>query len=507
MKKFGAIGIFLLLLILFYITVKTQKPFVNDLNVEIEKSTEEEKQNTGNWQENSGIIDEAIESEHNSDTNEEQGTVDRIQENVIDIGVNDIWNYVLKDYGPGSCNNYKTTIYMSIFHELKEYFPNLQIENWEITAQEDGNYIAQFFGGKESADLYTGEFLIYPDSSIEVLENTIELYPENGFCIFTTGELYLYHGCQMEECQGSYYDSSRDVQYDVSFPIFYADGDEWDAVNTSIWEGLEEWFCGTDYRQGMLMMDYEIKTLDNNFFSVLFQGKYEKDGEQEEVKMGLTVSLSSEELLSCSVFQDDAAKDAFYDYYVADDVLFSIVREDGGWKEIKNGKIDWTDYSIHRMEKHVYNENGRWLGNCYYEIPIIVTVPEEYKMVSRHMREDAGKFLNQLADKFEEIVLFQAGDEPYASDYDYLSRDTEEDQTYAWYQCCVDTDITHNNEGILEITYHYTLTACGEIEEGEAVTRYDLNTGEVLEYYDWQSPVLEHMTVYMEMLKNKSSED
>lgn len=418
----------------------------------------------------------------------------------------DSWNYVLKEYGPGPCNNYKTTIYMSIFDELKEYFPNLQTENWEITGQEDDHYIAQFFGAKDTDDLYTGEFLIYPDLTIEVLEDTIELHPENGFCTFTTGEIYLYHGCRMEECRGVYCDANRDARIDVSFPVFYAEGDEWDAVNASIWEGLEEWFCGTDYQQGTLMMDYEIKTLDNNFISLLFQGEFEKDGEQEEVKMGLTVSLSSEERLSCSVFQDDAAKDAFYDYYVEDYVLFSIAKEDEGWKETENGRIDWTDYSIHRMEKHVYNENGRWLGNCYYEVPVIVTVPEEYKTVSRHMREDAGKFLNQLADKFEEIVLFKSGDEPYASDYDYLSRDTEEDEAYAWYQCSVDTDITYNNGRILEITYHYTLSACGEIEEGEAVTRYDLNSGEVLEYQDWQSPVLEHMTLYMEMLKSKSDQ-
>lgn len=438
--------------------------------------------------------------------NAEPESTGRIKENVTEMGSDHIKEYVFKDYGSGPCNNYKTSIDKVIFDELKEYFPNLQVQSWDIAGEYDDKYTARFSGSNHSSDTYqdeqfdtyTGKFMIYPDFAIEVIEDTIQLHPEKGFCTYATGELYLYHGCRMEECKGSYYNSAMDVQFDVSFPIFYTEGDEWEKTNTDIWEGLEEWVRNTGYRQGTLTMNYEIETLDNNFISILFTGEFDSDGEKEAVEMGLTVSLGSEKRLPCSMFIEGGEQDTFCNYYIKDDILFSIVNENGNWKETGSVKIDWTDYSIHRMEKHVYNENGRWLGNCYYEVPVIVTYPEEYKTVARSMREDAGRFLNQIQETFEEIVLLQDGDEPYASDYDYLSRDAETDESYAWYQCHVATEVTYNNGGILEITYHFENTSCGKIEEREAVARYDLNTGEILAYEDWQSEVLEEMTTYLE---------
>ena len=57
------------------------------------------------------------------------------------------------------------------------------------------------------------------------------------------------------------------------------------------------------------------------------------------------------------------------------------------------------------------------------------------------------------------------------------------------YHCYVDTEITYNNDGILEVTYYYNVLE----ERGEAVAVYDLNSGIVVEHQDWQSDMIQKL--------------
>ena len=102
----------------------------------------------------------------------------------------------------------------------------------------------------------------------------------------------------------------------------------------------------------------------------------------------------------------------------------------------------------------------------------------------RHIREDLGKFLTETAAVFEEVVYFLP-----AADAEYASEDDSATilNSYGGYQCHVDTEVTYNNNGILEITYSYNVLET----MGEAVAVYDLNTGMVLEHQDWQNDIIQ----------------
>ncbi len=65
------------------------------------------------------------------------------------------------------------------------------------------------------------------------------------------------------------------------------------------------------------------------------------------------------------------------------------------------------------------------------------------------------------------------------------------------YHCHVDTEVTYNNNGILEITYSYNVLET----TGEAVAVYDLNTGTVLEHQDWQDDMIRLLQGYLQKYK------
>ena len=414
----------------------------------------------------------------------------RIQDNASIMESDEVDKYIF-DAHLFSNMAEKTSLKILMLEALEVYFPNLYNEVWEITGKKKNNYIAKFYGNiDDSRDTctYTGEFILQPNFTIIILEDTIDLHPENGFCTYTTGEMYAYQGCYIEECIGSYYNSSRNNRLDVSFPMFYTVDNEWEDFNSNIWTGLENWFIREtrDDKDVSIVLDYEIKTCSDNLFSILFYGQREENGCKEDIAMALTVSVLSETLLSESMFIRGKEEDAFYDYYVDDGRLYSINSEKGGWKTVEVGKAEMVYYHVERLERHVYNGNGCWLGNCYYEVPDIGTFSEENKRISQYIREDLGRFLNETATVFEDFVrLSPIADAEYASEDDVA---TFLDGP-GGYHCYVDTEITYNNDGILEVTYYYNVLE----ERGEAVAVYDLNSGIVVEHQDWQSDMIQKL--------------
>ncbi len=424
----------------------------------------------------------------------------REQDNADTMGEDEINKYI---YSTCFFSNMaeKDTFRFFSSEALEKYFPNLNGEVWEVVEKEGNHYIAKFYGngnikGSRNECAYTGEFILEPNFTFTVLEDTIELHPENGFCAYTSGEIYAYQGCYIEECTGSYYDQQRNNRFDVSFPIYYTEDNAWRDFNNNIWTGLENWFVQRteNEKDVSIMLDYEIKTCSDGLFSILFDGQLEKKDGREDIAMALTVSVHDEKLLPGSMLVRGEEADGFYDYYIEDGTLYFISSEDGKWESVDNGKSEMQYWKVDRIEKHVYNANGCWLGNCYYEVPVLGCFPEELKTVSRHIRKDLGKFLTETAEVFEEVVyLLPAADIEYASEDDSATMLN----SYGGYHCHVDTEVTYNNNGILEITYSYNVLET----TGEAVAVYDLNTGTVLEHQDWQDDMIRLLQGYLQKYK------
>lgn len=405
----------------------------------------------------------------------------RNYDNMDDLKSEDIVDYLL--YNDLMHENYKSSATSTIFKELFCYFPNSPGWSWEVLGKEEEDYVVQFqscYSGEEDAQ-YQLQVLLKPDFSMELLEDSIEIDIEKGFCVYMTNEEYVYHGCRVVEYNAEYYDVEKDIYFEAVIPLFpLQESDEWKDINRKIWEGLEQWITENDHDQhGKISLDYEIKTLDNDIFSILFSGEFEKDGKKQAIEIGITMSMSSGCLIPKSVFTIDDQKESFYDFYIEDNHLFVIINKNGNYESEKDKKISYLKYDIERKERQIYASDGRWLGQCYYELPNIEIYTDEAGWINQQMKNDMGRFFNELVKRFEEEVLFAENDTEYeANQYEPLQ-----------YYCYVESEVIYNNDGIFGVNYHYTVFG-GEVdEEGEAIAVYNLEK-EILEYEDWQEKMM-----------------
>lgn len=400
-----------------------------------------------------------------------------------DMTKEELNNYLIKYE---ICDNYQSTLRSEIERKLKNYFPNIQKWGWRIIGKEETDYLAELISyddEKMKENEYKAYFLIKPDFSIELLEDTVEIHPEAGFCIYPSGLDYVYCGCRIAEYCAEYNYQKRNIKLNAAIPLFsLEESEDWNDINCNIWTGLEEWINNdVNYNNGEISLGYEIMTLDNDLYSILFQGKYESDKETEDVAVGLTISMSSGKLLSKSVFCTKEERNDFYNYYIEDGNLFAIGNEKGNIQSVKEGEIDFLSYKLEKSERNVYSSDGRWIGQCYYELPCIETYSDETEYVNQQIKKDMGSFFNELAPKFEDIVLLY--DEESESGMKKLIDEPG-------YHCYVDTEIIYSSKYKFGVAYHYTFFL-GEIhEEGEAVVVYDLKEKKVINYEDWQGEII-----------------
>lgn len=384
------------------------------------------------------------------------------------------------------CDNYKSTLRSAIERKLKNYFPNIQEWGWRIIGKKETDYLAEFTSyddEKMKENGYKAHFLIKPDFSIELLEQTIEINPEKGFCIYPLGLDYVYCGCRIAEYYAEYEYQEHNIELSATIPLLsFEENEAWNDINCNIWTGLEEWINNdVNYNNGEISLGYEIMTLDNDLYSILFQGEYKGNGETEDVAIGLTISMSSGKLLSKSVFCMEEGKNSFYDYYIEDGNLFTIANGEEDIRIVGEGKIDFLNYKLEKKERNVYASDGRWIGQCYYELPYVETYSNETEYVNQQIKKDMGSFFNELAPKFEDIVLRY--DEEMENGMKKLIDEPG-------YHCYVNTEVVYNSEYKFGVSYHYTFFL-GEIhEEGEAVEVYDLKKGKIIDYEDWQSEII-----------------
>lgn len=416
------------------------------------------------------------------------GTVEA-GENAGEMTVEELDEYLL-EYGSYNIS-YKTTLIEEIDKRLRYYFPNMEDKVWKITGKKGNGHIVEFYSlPVQETSKYRAEFLINPDFSVELLENTIEVNPNMGMCICANGKKYVYHGCRIVEYEATGYNDEKDVYMKAVIPLFSMEqNSEWDGINRSIWESLDRWFNGEmDCSGGELSLDYEIKELNGDLYSILLSGEFRNDnGSEKHMAMGITVSIASGSTLTSSVFTKECA--GSHDFYIEDGGLYFIRKVNRNDISEYVGKVEFLRYGLKRQEGQVYAANGRWIGQCYYELIEVEGYSDGIKKINQHMKEDMGKFFREVRVEFEKQVLEKDEGVVYGDANDY-----ETILGSPGYHCYVRSENCYNNDGEFGVVYHYRFCLDTIHEEGDAVAVYDLESGELLKYQDWQKEVLEELS-------------
>ena len=435
------------------------------------------------------IIDEKEDADEAGSNWENEGSekaeTNRKFDNTLDMEIEDIRNLLLDCTSVNP--NFKSSVDRKLIKDLYYYFPNPIGWWWDIIGKEEDDYVLQIQSYDDGEyGKYQLQALLKPDFSIVLLEDTIEVDIEKGFCVYKADEEYFYHGCKIADYNVEYHDQARDIYYKVVIPLFSTqESTEWREINCNIWEGVENWITENDiYQNGRLLLDYEIKTLDNNLYSIFFSGEFESGGKTETIGTGITISMISERILPKSVFIDDGKSECFYDFYIEDNKLFLIINGNERYKLVEDKSVCFLEYFVVERERQVFDSVGRWIGKCYYELPVVGYYGIGTEWINQQMKSDMGKFFNEVAKKFEEEALELGEKEEERIVYYYETPQ---------YYCNVESEIIKNNEGEFGVRYHYTFCLGEVYEEGDAAAIYNLEK-EIVEYEDWQEEIMEKLS-------------
>ncbi len=429
----------------------------------------------------------------------EEETAEQTPEVAIDRKVDSIGEMSaeeLEEYFRGYAYYYydkNVNIIDIIEKELNYYLPHNKWWGWanSTVIGEGNNYLLQL-----QDYVYLGceaQIRIRPDFTVELTEDSIKAGEnKRGFCVFKTDREYIYHGSKIVEYYGEHYHWKHDVNMEIILPLFSnRESDKWDEMNRCILEGVKKWLDEeADYQGGKMTLDYEITTLDNNIYSIHFSGQHEKGNEKEDVEFGMTIAINSEDLLPKSVFTTIKEDSSFFDYYIEDNALFLLEKEKDCYVSRKDREVDFLSYDIVREERNVVDADGRTIGRYYYEIPEIRTPTSSTVWIINKMKEDKGRFFNELAKEFEEVLFDLDEGMEYAISWDFWEMGIR--NSYRGPYCYVDCEVICNNGEIFGVKYHYSFWVDKVGCHGEAVAIYNVNE-EVVEYEDWQSTVLEEI--------------
>ncbi|GFI03475.1 hypothetical protein IMSAGC005_02312 [Lachnospiraceae bacterium] len=418
-------------------------------------------------------------------------------DSTADMTSEEVWEY-LENYYIDQSTHYKSTVWSTYEELVNYYFPDMERWGTYIFEKREEDYVALVYDcAMDHSERYQAQILIHPDFSVEMLENTIKTNPEAGFCIYASGEDYIYHGCRIAEYHVEAYDEETELYLDATVPLFsQREGADWDELNQCIWQRIKNWFSEeAHYEKGKITLDYEIKTLNNDIYSILLHGIYDNGEWQKNMAIGLTMSMSNGQMLPKTVFATDEEQGSLYDFYMDNNTLYAIKDGKDGSELAEERKIEFHGYSMKKKEGNLYSSNGLWIADVYYELPEILEYSEEVTAINALMRKDMGRFFNELAQEAGECVKNQFDEVEYRSEHDVEALFGE-----PGYYCYVDTEILYNNEGRFGVIYHYKINMM-VTGEGEAIAVYDLNEGEILEYQDWQKEILEKIEKYKQELQ------
>lgn len=392
--------------------------------------------------------------------------------------------------------HFKINILESMENQIRVWFPNIETEwGWSMVGKTEEGYIAKVYNDDiwdETGDAETGynaynaQVIIKPDWSMELLPDTIEVYPEKGFCIYASGQEFAYNGCEMGNYHAEYYIEKKDFYLDASIPLFsIKNGLEGNEINRAIWKTLKKWADEQEnWVNGEVLLDYEIMRLDNDLFSILLSGEWNpKEGETEKAAIGITISMSDGKPLEESVFTGESRKNSYFGYFIKENEIYLIENRGKNYITEKKGDVDFKGYFTERKTANVYTTEGEWRGECYFDLLQIYYIVDKADMINKESKKEMGKFFNGLAQTFQEEIKKIEG----------IIDDLPEGPGYC---CNVESSVYKNDGKEFGIKYHYKLWMGKIHEEGDAVICFDIESGEILEYQDWQGELIKKIELW-----------
>lgn len=333
----------------------------------------------------------------------------------------------------------------------------------------------------------TFEFMVKPDMQIIILEDTIKPTEEDYFVLIPTQRYYDLNGYQIKEYNCKQKDYETGSILNIKFPCLTERGEndweKWNETNKQVRDMIVLWFkelCKKGKFQTIL--DYKITTLDEDIYSIRFDGIAESKGKKERVCIGVAVSLSTQKIIPYDALADksEGSEVPNYEYYLDERRIRRIL--DNGNIEFK-GDVQYLPYHVENENKEVFDSRGNHVGNLYYSYPVLDNKTKKQQELNQRFIREKDYFIKTFEEIFRSSVKSDTdilyNEEPY-----YKSMYVNPRQG-AYFKCQTDCDIIYNNNGCLGVRFSYLWLTSRIEEEGTAEFYYDVESGELMCGEEW----------------------
>lgn len=256
----------------------------------------------------------------------------------------------------------------------------------------------------------------------------------------------------------------------ITFPFLMEQGDEewnkWIKVNSVIRDAAAEWIAKLD-RAGLdeLKMDYEIKTLDSDLYSILFT---ETNG-GNIYQFGVTVSLKTGKIVPLSVLTEKGKEDDIY--YISSNVIYTV--GDNG-RISYTGKLEYQPFHLEERIEEMYDDTGVLIGTVSFQYPLLDLKKDQAVEINKNIICDVETFYTEIMDAFEKEAL--SGAEQIRELYKQEGQEGYEHEMNMWKDrggytfLSVDCSVVKNNYREWKIMY--------ELHDKDYFCTYNIRTAE-----------------------------
>lgn len=314
------------------------------------------------------------------------------------------------------------------------------------------------------------KFIIRDNWEIQILEDTITSSEPDYLLTIPTQMIYHQGEYIIWEHHSEWRDEAAGMVFEITFPFLMEQGDEewnkWIKVNSVIRDAAAEWIAKLD-RAGLdeVKMDYEIKTLDSDLYSILFT---ETDG-GNTYQFGVTVSLKTGKIVPLSVLTEKGKEDDIY--YISSNVIYTV--GDNG-RISYTGKLEYQPFHLEERIEEIYDDTGVLIGTVSFQYPLLDSKKDQAVEINKNIICDVETFYTEIMDVFEKEAL--SGAEQIRELYKQEGQEGYEHEMNMWEECggytflSVDCSVVKNNYGEWKIMY--------ELRDKDYFCTYNIRTAE-----------------------------
>lgn len=333
----------------------------------------------------------------------------------------------------------------------------------------------------------TFEFIIEKDWEIQVLEDTI-ICSENDYLITIPRQIiYRLNEYMIQEYRSIWQDEKSGMKFEIMYPFLVEEGEEtgdkWESGNRAVRDAVAVWMADIDKKEAdEIKLDYAIKTLDDNLYSIL----YTAVGTKHTYRFGVTISLKTGEILPASVILENETELKNYSYYIENNMIFVMK---GKGKLFDMEALDYQPYHWDEKVEEIYDDTKILIGSVSFQYPVLDAKDEQKKKINKKIDDDVKLFYEEIMEEYKQQALKNAeyirelyrqeGEEGYESQMNSYKSGG------GFTSLSVYCSIVKNNHGEFGIMY--------KLSDTDYICTYDLGTAGILEGENY----LEQMITYV----------